>query len=76
MGLPKMGFLLLEWEHSEGSEHSWEVVMNTCEEMDLSLLKNENSFPSPERNVKIIVFFQKGVEIDETNRSLSGVLVG
>jgi hypothetical protein len=37
--------------------------------------KNESPFPSLERNVKIIVF-QKGVETDETNRSLSGLLVG
>ena len=69
--LHKMGFpSYLEWEHLKGSasfmlgSQSAHMLRN-----GYIFFKNVNSFPSLKRNVKWSIF-QKGVEIDEANRSL------
>lgn len=69
--LHKMGFpSYLGWEHLKGSassmlgSHSAHMLRN-----GYMFFKNVNSFPSLQRNVKWSIF-QKGVEIDEANRSL------
>jgi hypothetical protein len=71
VALPKMGFSsLLEWEHLKGSASF--MLGSLCAHMlrnGYMFLKNVSSFPSLERNVKWSIF-QKGIEIDEANRSL------